>query len=194
MSAKGLGFYRSINGGVSFTNGQRVLSYTGIRAYNSSTGDEENPLFNNIRVNDFPSMAVDKSNGSHRGRIYVVVPVKENGNGRAIIQISWSDNQGTTWSQLQTISIANGRENWFPWISVDATNGDIYVIYYSLDAATGFSTNTYVATSDDGGATFINQRVSDIAHITAPILEFMHGYSGDYIGITSYNGVAYAAW
>lgn len=194
FSAKGLGFCRSVNGGVSFTSGQRVLNYTGIRAYNAATNDDENPLFNNIRVNDFPSMSVDKSNGAHRGRLYVVVPVKENGNGKAVIQISWSDNQGTTWSSLKTISIANGRQNWFPWISVDASNGNLYVIYYSLDAANGFSTNTYVAISNDGGATFINQLVSDVAHTTAPIPEFGGGYSGDYIGITSFNGRAYAAW
>lgn len=193
-SAKGLGFCRSTNGGVSFTNGQRVIQYTGIRAYNAATNDDENPLFNNIRVNDFPAMAVDKSAGGHHGRIYIVVPAKENGNGKAVIQISWSDNQGTTWSSLKTISIANGRQNWFPWISVDASNGNIYVIYYSLDAANGFSTNTYVAISNDGGATFINQIVSDAAHITAPIPEFGLGYSGDYIGITSFNGRAYAAW
>ncbi len=194
LSAKGLGFCRSVNGGVSFTSGQRVISYTGIRSYNAVTNDEENPLFNNIRVNDFPSMAVDKSNSAHRGRVYVVVPVKENGNGKAVIQISWSDNQGTTWSSLRSISIANGRQNWFPWISVDANNGNIYVVYYSLDAANGFATNTYVAISNDGGATFINQRVSDVAHTTAPIPEFGGGYSGDYIGITSFNGRAYAGW
>jgi hypothetical protein len=193
-SAKGLGFCRSTNGGVSFTAGQRVLGYAGIRAYNAATDNDQNPLFNNIRVNDFPSMGIDKSMGAHRGRIYAVVPVKENGNGKAIIQISWSDNQGTSWSPLKTISIANGRQNWFPWISVDATNGNIYVIYYSLDAANGFSTNTYVAISNDAGATFINQIVSDAAHITAPIPEFSGGYSGDYIGITSFNGRAYAAW
>ena len=193
-SAKGLGFCRSVNGGVNFTSDQRVISYTGIRAYNTITGHEENPLFGGTRVNDFPAMAVDKSNGVRRGRIYVVAPVKENGNGKAIIQISWSDNQGTTWSLPKTVSIANGRQNWFPWITVDATNGNIYVIYYSLDAANGFSTNTYVAISNDAGATFINQRVSDAAHITAPIMEFQQGYAGDYIGITSHSGRAYAAW
>jgi hypothetical protein len=194
ISAKGLGFCRSTTGGVSFTSGQRMISYTGIRAFNAITGHEENPLFNGIRVNDFPAMSVDKSSGTRRGRIYVVVPVRENGNGKAVIQISWSDNQGTSWSPLKTISIANGRQNWFPWISVDATNGNVYAIYYSLDATAGFATNTYVAVSNDNGATFLNQRVSDVAHVTGVIDEFAEGYAGDYIGITSHGGRAFAAW
>ena len=84
-TSKGLGFCCSTTGGASFTAGQRVISYTGIRAYNAATHHEENPLFNGISVNDFPSMAVDKSTGVHRGRIYVAVPVKENGNGKAVI-------------------------------------------------------------------------------------------------------------
>ena len=193
-TSKGLGFCRSTNGGVSFTSAQRVINYTGIRTYNTVTRDDENALFNTIRVNDFPAMAVDKSTGVHRGRIYVAVPVKENGNGKAVIQVSWSDNQGTTWNTLKTISIANGRQTWFPWITVDATNGNIYVIYYSLDGATGFGTNTYVAVSNDGGATFINQLVSDVAHTTSAIAGFGGGYCGDYIGITSHGGKAYAAW
>ena len=193
-TSKGLGFTRSINGGVVFVAYQRVISYTGIRTYNNLTQDDQNPLFGGIRVNDFPSMAVDKSAGARRGRIYVVVPVRENGNGKAVIQISWSDNRGDTWTTPKTISINNGRQNWFPWISVDATNGNIYVIYYSLDGTTGFGTNTYVAVSNDGGATFINQLVSDVPHTTAPIANFGHGYCGDYIGITSHNGKAYAAW
>ena len=188
---QGLGFVSSTNGGQTFAASRIAFTYTGIR--NGNAGQAE---FNNIRVNSFPSMSVDKSAGSHRGRIYVAYSARENGNinGRSIIQIRWSDNQGISWSPAVTINITNGRQNWFPWIATDATNGNIYVVYYSLDGTTGFATNTYVAISNDGGTTFINQRVSDAAHITAPIAEFTGGYCGDYIGITSHGGRAYAAW
>ena len=168
-SSKGLGFCRSTDGGVSFPIAQRVFVYTGIRAFNPATNDDENPAFNMIRVNDFPSMAVDKGNGSQRGRIYVVYAAKENGNGKAVIQIRSSNNSGTTWTGAQTISITNGRQNWFPWIAVDNVTGNVYVVYYSLDETTGFNTNTYVAISTDGGASFNNQKVSDVNHVTARI-------------------------
>ncbi len=163
IPAQGIGFVKSTNGGVSFTAPTVPIHYVGIRTF--AGGD---PAFNYTRVNDFPSMAVDKST-AHKGRIYIVFAAKENGNGKAVVQITWSDNTGSTWTTPKTISIANGRQNWFPWIAVDDANGKIYVDYYSLDQATGFSTNTYVAYSLDGGTTFQNQTVSDVPHITQSI-------------------------
>jgi hypothetical protein len=190
IPAQGIGFVKSTNGGVSFTAPTVPIHYVGIRTY--AGGD---PAFNYTRVNDFPSMAVDKSN-FHKGRIYIVFAAKENGNGKAVVQICWSDNGGSTFTTPKTISISNGRQNWFPWIAVDDANGYIYVDYYSLDQATGFSTNTYVAYSKDGGSTFQNQIVSDVAHTTQAINNtiFANGYAGDYIGMTAYNNKAYAAW
>lgn len=141
LPAKGIGFTKSTNGGVTFTSPTVPVHFTGIRTF---SGPDQ--LFNYTRVNDFPSMAVDKSN-AHKGRIYIVFAAKENGNGKAVVQITWSDNGGSTWTTPKTISITNGRQNWFPWIAVDDANGKVYVDYYSLDQATGFSTNTYVAYS-----------------------------------------------
>ena len=53
-------------------------------------------FFNNTQVTDFPAIAVDRSCNSTRGRIFVVYPEKENGNGKAIIRVRYSDNQGST--------------------------------------------------------------------------------------------------
>lgn len=190
VPSHGLGFAKSLDGGTSFSSYQRVLNYTGIRILGP------NSLFGNTRVNDFPAMAVDKSNGINRGRIYVCLPVKENGNGKAIIQVSFSDDQGSTFSNPITVSIPTGRQNWFPWITVDDCNGDICVAYLSLDTQNGFETNTYVAHSSDAGITWENQKVSDVSHITGPINNtiFAGGYAGDYIGITSFGGNAYPIW
>lgn len=187
----GLGFCRSTDGGVNFTAYQRVLNYTGIRASGST-----DPLFNNIGINDFPSMAVDKSNGPHRGRIYVVIPIKENGNGKSVVAFTFSDNQGVTWTTPTTISISIGRQNFFPWITVDDCTGDVWVTYYSFDTSSGFTTNTYVAHSVDGGGTWESQKVSDVGHTTAPINNaiFRAGYAGDYIGITAFGGKAFPIW
>jgi hypothetical protein len=72
--------------------------------------------------------------------------------------------------------------------------GFIYVVYYAFDQTSGFSTNTYVATSNNGGVSFSNQKVSSVAHITATIPGSGGGYEGDYIGITSYGWKSYPAW
>ena len=108
-SASGLGFVSSVNGGVSFTNYQRVFTYNGIRTSNTGI-----PVFGNIRVNDFPSMAVEKSNSTVRGRIYVCYP-EFDANQRSIIRVRSSDNRGVTWTNPVTVSIANATQSFFPW-------------------------------------------------------------------------------
>ena len=188
VPANGIGFAKSNDGGTSFITSV-AFPYSGIRILGT------NPLFNNIRVNDFPAMAVDKSCGTNRGKIYIVYPTKENGNGKAIIQVRSSSNNGSTWSTPITVSISTGLQSWLPWIAVDDTTGVVSVIYYCFDAASGFTTNTYVAYSFDGGISFSNLKVSDQSHITASIPgPFAPGYAGDYIGIASYGGKAYASW
>lgn len=182
-----IGFAYSTNGGVNFTT-TSGFPYSGIRILGP------NPIFHNTRVNDFPSMAIDKSCGTNRGRIYIAYPTKENGNGKAIIQVRNSSNGGISWSSPVTVSISNGRQNWFPWISADDATGVVSVAYLSIDTTLGYRTNTYVAYSLDGGSSFTNMKVSDTSHITAPIPGFNGGYAGDYIGLASFGGKAYVGW
>ena len=189
--ATGIGFVKSVDGGVSFTPASVAFPCSGIMM--SNAGD---PLFNYTRVNDFPAMAVDKSCWSTRGRIYITYPEKQGGIGKSIIQVRYSDDQGNTWSSAKTVSISNATQSWFPWIAVDDATGIINVIYYAFDnIGSPAETNTYVAFSSDGGSSYTNIKVSDVPHTTAPIPgPFNDGYAGDYIGITAYGGKAYAAW
>ena len=192
FNSTGLGFCKSLDGGITFNAYQKVLNYQGIYI-----GAVANPIYNNTVAYDHPSMAVDKSPltslWSHRGRIYVAVTTKENGNGKSIIQLSYSDNQGASWSPLNTISIPAGRQNWYPYIAIDDCTGEVWVIYYSFDTASGFTTNTYVARSTDGGVTWENQKISDVGHITAPVPNSTI-YAGYQLGITAYGGKAHAVW
>jgi len=188
--ADGLGFARSNNGGVSFHPYKVVFPYDGIRTF----GDD--PTFNYTRVADFPAMVVDKSKGPHRGRIYVTYPTKQNHVGKAIIQVRYSDDEGQSWSSPKIVSIPKGKQNFFPWITVDDATGEVWVVYDSFDELKRYATNVYVAHSSNGGAAWENQKVSDVSHITAPINNdfFAYGYAGDYIGITAYGGKAYPIW
>jgi hypothetical protein len=193
--AESLGFAKSTNGGTIYTT-STPFNYDGIRVGVGGV----NPIFNNTQVTDFPAIAVDRSCNSTRGRIFVVYPEKENGNGKAIIRVRYSDNQGSTWSAAQTVSISNGRQNWQPAIAVDETTGAVCIIYYSFDGASGWGTNTYMAYSTDGGATFTNLKISDASHITeivdqvnpAPIGPLVR--SGHYSAVDAYGGYAIATW
>ena len=189
-AATGMGFTRSIDGGTTFDAYRVIFPYTGIRV------DGYSSTFGYTRVNDFPAMAVDKSNKLSRGNIYVVYAGKLNGTGKGTIYVSVSKNQGTTWTPSKAISIAPATQAFFPWIAVDDSTGGVFVSYYAFDQATGYSTNTYVAGSPNGGKTWITQKASDVPHITAPIdnVNFAYGYAGDYIGITAYAGKLYPVW
>jgi len=186
--ADGIGFTRSLNGGSSFTNLTPAFAYAGIRILGTD------PLFNNTRVADFPSMAVDKSCSFTRGRIYIAYPAKQNGNGKAVILVRYSINQGTSWSAPIEVSIAAGRQNWFPWVTTDDVTGTVSVAYLSLDQATGFITNTYLAYSFDGGFSWSNIKVSDVGHTVAAIPGFATGYCGDYIANSAWANKNYVCW
>ena len=189
--ADALGFTRSLDGGKNFSTSKRVFNYKGTRTFSDDS------TYNYVRIADFPSMAVDKSNGAHRGRIYVTYPtLSDNVPNKSIIEVRWSDDKGNTWSDGMEVNIPRSTQNFFPWIATDDVTGDVWVVYFAFDKPTPFETNTYVALSTDGGATWQNQKVSDVPHITEPINNtfFAEGYSGDYIGITAYNGKAYPIW
>ena len=189
FKATGMGFASSTNGGVSFTPASVIFPYRGTRVDNSSS------TYNFTRVNDFPSMAVDKSAKSHKGRIYIAYPEANSVDQHSEIKVRFSDNKGVTWSTGTVINIPTARQSFFPWVTVDDKYGIVWVVYYAFDQATGYATNTYVAGSING-TTWFNQKASDISHITAPIdnTNFAAGYAGDYIGIAAYNGVAHPTW
>ncbi|WP_157886731.1 T9SS type A sorting domain-containing protein [Hymenobacter sp. PAMC 26628] len=193
VPANSIGFVRSTNGGASFTPSAIAFNIAGMAVHEN----QPDPVFGGSRVNDLPAMAVDKGS-THRGRIYIVHNAKENGTGKSVVLVRYSDNQGASWSTPVTASIPTGRQNWMPWIAVDDSNGDVSVVYYSFDTSSGYATNTYVAYSRDGGASFNNLKVSDVSHTTAPIesspSKFAAGYAGDYIGITAYGSKVYPTW
>jgi hypothetical protein len=191
--------------------------------------DAHSPEVNGlIRMNDFPSMAVDRSccssaqtaNTHHPGRIYIAFP--QIGGQTSIIALSYSDDHGLTWSTPAEISITSSSPyfhavnpsnaslqnpvlnypiSFFPAVAVDDATGIVSVAYEAFDGdllpnttvRQYNTTNTYVAYSIDGGVTFDNIRVSDVAHTTKPIPGF-NTYAGDYLSITAYGGKAYIAW
>jgi hypothetical protein len=180
--ASGVGFTKSLDGGQNFESSHRVFSYNGFRE------SGPNSDFGGIKVADWVSMAVDKSNSSTRGRIYIAFPTDENSTE---IHLRYSDDQGETWSQAIRVSNSTfGFRNFVPSVSVDDCSGDVWVVYHSIDEP-GMYVNTYVGESLDGGLTWVNQKVSDVSHLNHPMAE---GYIGDYIGIAAYQGKAYPIW
>jgi PKD repeat protein len=188
-----IGFNKSINGGSSYGTASRIVNnIRGIRTSETSKG---------MRVNSFPSMAVDISGGTNDGYIYVVwanigVPGVNTGSDIDIYMIR-SANGGTTWSSPIRVNqdpIGLGNEHFLPWITCDPVTGYLAVIYYDDRNVEPSQCETYVSISFDTGNTWEDIKVSDVTFSPTPIPGLAGGYMGDYIGISSRNGKVYPVW
>lgn len=190
---KAIGMARSLDGGDTWEPGVRIIDdIRGIR-------NSEVPQ--NMRCNSFPAAAVDCSNGSTRGNIYVVwtnigVPGVNTGTDRDIYLIKSTDD-GDTWSDPIRVNqdpIDQGKVHYLPWIAVDPSNGVISVIFYDNRDVNANQAEAWVAVSSDAGETWEDFRVSDVSFTPSPIPGLAGGYFGDYLSITALDGKVYPCW
>ncbi|MFN7972752.1 MAG: PKD domain-containing protein [Acidobacteriota bacterium] len=161
------------------------------------------PAMCSRRVLVYPALDVDRSNGSHRGWVYVAWSDGNDGGncpsngGTSDVKFSRSSDGGATWSApLVVHENLPASEQFMPWLACDPVNGDIHVMYDDTrDDAARHLTHVYVNRSTDGGATFEpSVRVS-----TAQTDETCCGAEtgnqyGDYNGLVSNNGLSYPSW
>lgn len=187
----GIGFNRSTDGGTNWNGPWLCFDIYGTRGM----WYHKNPQGDGIRVNSFPSMAVDNSGGPDSGTIYIVWTDIRNGDPD--ILLSKSTNNGVNWSNPMRVNqdvIGNGKDQWFPWITVNP-DGILNIVFYdSRNDPNNQLTETWVAQSIDGGATFKDYKASDIAFIPYPIPGYDVGYMGDYIGIASTREYSFPCW
>lgn len=155
----------------------------------------------------YPSLDTDRSNGPHRGRLYCswmdLTPA-----GTTDIFLSYSDNQGATWSRPATVAdqlyVPVDRFN--HWMSVDPVTGDVNISFYDTrNDLTGFRymTDYYFTQSKNGGGSWLspNVRVSTQSsnehdcNGVFPCTAINYGnQQGDYEGLVSYGGYSYPIW
>ncbi len=179
-----LGFNKSTDGGLTWGTGRSLskINYNG--------GAHGVSFFN------FPIIAVDGSSGPRRGWIYVVYAEK-NPASPDIFLIRSTD-RGISWSEPVKVNQDNsGKEHWQPWLSVDPSTGNVFIVYYdSRNFPANDSAHVYLSASIDGGQTFEDFLVSDspfrpwgiISSVPTP------SYMGSYIGVTALNGVVWPCW
>ncbi len=188
-----IGFARSLDGGLTWQPATRII--------NNIRGIRNTQTKKNHRVNSFPSMAVDISDGPGRGNIYVVwanigVPGTNQNTGIDVYMIR-STNGGNTWSapiRVNQNPQGQGKEHYFPWIACDPENGVLSVIFYGDRNVNQNQVEVFCANSFDGGDTWEDFKVSDVAFTPAPIPGLAGGYMGDYLGISALGGKVYPIW
>ncbi len=111
-------------------------------------------VLGNDRVNTSPSLAVDNSSSPNAGNVYVVYSNNDNHDGADIV-FQKSTDGGTTFSAPVRLDSRPGsdRAQWFPWVTVDALTGRVWVFYDDQGiATTGDRSEITTTFSDDGGA------------------------------------------
>jgi hypothetical protein len=188
-----IGIARSFDGGATWEPATRIIdNIRGIRVTDVNKY---------MRKNSFPSMAVDISGGEYDGNIYVVwpnvgVPGVNTGNDVDVYMIR-SEDQGETWSAPVKINqdpSGLGRKHYFPWITCDPANGILSTVFYDDRNVGSNQCEVYCANSYDGGETWEDFKVSDVAFTPSPIPNMADGYFGDYLGITALDGMVYPCW
>jgi hypothetical protein len=127
-----ISFSRSLDGGRTFSPRKNVIQINTMFT-NAPVGYGKN------RMNDQPRIAV-ATGGPHRGRIYIsfqepVKPVAGTGGEQSVVSsqayVTWSDDQGETWSTPQAIASpvpATRLKRFWPTVTV-RPNGDVDVVY-----------------------------------------------------------------
>lgn len=193
LTEDAIGFAKSTDGGETFA--------PAIRIHNNIKGIRDTGVLKNHRVNSFPVMTTDISGGINNGNIYVVwsnigEPGINTGTNISVYMLKSTDG-GTTWEtpvRVNQGAFLNGKEAYFPWITSDPESGVLSTIFYDDRDVSSTQVETWVADSYDGGITWEDFRVSDVAFTPQPIPGLAGGYMGDYLSISARGGLVYPAW
>ncbi|HCA41903.1 MAG TPA: hypothetical protein DEP28_01475 [Bacteroidetes bacterium] len=198
LSGNSILVYRSTDGGATFgssVNATGSFSPAGVVCAGRQT------VKNCIRTNPFPKLSADNSYGAYRGNVYLVTEVNPDGPDIADVHLYRSTNFGASWiGPLRVNDDNTTTDQWLPAISVDKSNGYIYVSWYDsrVDPDSNLMTKVYGAVSTNGGVSFQpNEPISNVAFNPNQMRSPQPGgeaYIGDYFGISSIQNTSYAVW
>lgn len=142
------------------------------------------------RTNGLPVTVCDLSDGPNRGTIYVCWSDQRNGEDDTDIWLVSSKDRGETWTKpLRVNDDGPGKHQFFGWLTIDQSTGKLYIVYYDRRNHIGMSTDVYLASSSDGGQSFVNERISE-----SPFVPDSKIFFGDYCHVAAVNGRVRPVW
>ena len=142
------------------------------------------------RCNGMPVTVCDLSPSKYNGTVYVNWADQRNGETDTDIFVAKSTDGGQTWSNpIQVNDDQTVAHQFLTWMAIDQTNGNLYCVFYDRRNYLDNQTDVYLATSSDGGETWINERISE-----APFTPTSEVFFGDYNNISAHKGMVRPIW
>jgi BNR repeat-like domain len=140
----------------------------------------------------FPILLADRSNGPHRGNLYLVVPTPSTsttGKSVGAAAFARSTDGGATWSTPRIITTPTTGDALFPSGAVDQVTGELVVAWMDRrDDPANTLARLYATRSHDGGLTF------DAPVGFSPQFSVDAEWLGDYYGVAAHDGTRLATF
>ncbi|MEM9051102.1 MAG: exo-alpha-sialidase, partial [Bacteroidota bacterium] len=140
------------------------------------------------RANGMPVTKCDLSGGENNGTIYVNWAAERD--GQIDIFLTKSTDHGSTWSDpIRVNQDDSKRDQFFTWMDIDQTNGNLWFVYHDRRYTEGNETDVYLALSQDGGGSFQELKLTE-----TPFNPNDQVFFGDYNNIAAHDNVIRPVW
>lgn len=142
------------------------------------------------RANGLPILKSDISGGENHGTLYLNWADQREGEENTDIWLMKSDDNGENWSKpIRVNQDDSKRHQFFTWMEVDQSNGNLYFVYYDRRNTKSTETDVFMSYSTDGGDSFTDELISKSSFTPDSTFFF-----GDYLNIAAVDGTIRPIW
>lgn len=186
-----VGFNKSTDGGLTWGDPELIHKYNIFGTTMELTQGWRHTLKGMVRAEAYPVIKTDYSDGPNKGNVYIVWAADKVPN----IYFSKSTDEGETWSAPKIVHAETKGDQFWTWMGVDPTNGDLAIMYLdSRNDPANILVECYVSYSSDGGETWIERQISDEPSDIRNNPFAGRVFAGDYSGLDFYDGVIFPSW